>query len=141
MTNTYDSALKFNLEGFFKALNIENWRNRNVLIYTSDHGQTLSENGEQHTHCGTTNTTAATEAMVPLFIINREAMSVDAGYRARHANIFATLLDFMQFPRAERRAFYALSLLTAKAADSRPRDFWVGDPSERILGARVPFDR
>jgi glucan phosphoethanolaminetransferase (alkaline phosphatase superfamily) len=141
LANLYDSALKFNLERFFKALDIENWRNRNVLVYTSDHGQTLSENGERHTHCGTTATTSITEAMVPLFIVVREPMTPDVGYRASHANIFPTFLDFMQFPSNERRDFYAPSLLNVKAVDSQPRQFWVGDPSERILGARFRFDQ
>lgn len=139
MINAYDDALKYNLESFFQNLAIEKWQRRNILIYTSDHGQTLSEHGEQHTHCGTAADTFPTEATVPLFIISRETISVDTGYRASHGNIFATLLDFMEFP-AERHHEYALSLLTAKAGDSKPRYFWAGDPNERVLGVRVKFD-
>ncbi len=139
MINTYDNALKYNLESFFQGLAIEKWQSPNILIYTSDHGQTLSEHGEHHTHCGTALDTSPTEVTVPLFIISREPLSVDTSYRASHGNIFATLLDFMDFP-AQRQREYAVSLLTAKARDSQTRYFWVGDPNERILGARVKFD-
>lgn len=140
MINSYDNGLKYNLESFFQNLAIEKWQNRNILIYTSDHGQTLSEHGEQHTHCGSAADTFPTEANVPLFIISREPLSVDTGYQASHGNIFATLLDFMEFP-AQRQREYAISLLTAKAKDSQTRYFWGGDPNERILGVRLKFDR
>jgi len=140
MINTYDDAVKYNLENFFQNLGIEEWQNRNILIYTSDHGQTLSEHGEQHTHCGTTADTFPTEANVPLFMITREPLAVDTAYRASHGNIFATLLDFMDFPAGERRHAYPLSLMKAKAGDSQTRYFWVGDPNERVLGARLKFD-
>ena len=52
-----------------------------------------------------------------------------------------TLLDLMNFPASERHREYARSLLTAKATDSQPRYFWIGDLSERILGAKLAFDR
>lgn len=140
MINTYDNALKYNLESFFQNLAIEKWQNRNILIYTSDHGQTLSEHGEQHTHCGTGVDTFPTEVTVPLFMISREPISVDTSYRASHGNIFATLLDLMDFPVQDRHREYAISLLTAKARDSQTRYFWAGDPNERILGVRLKFD-
>ncbi len=140
MINAYDNALKYNLESFFQNLAIEKWQSRNLLIYTSDHGQTLSEHGEQHTHCGTAADTSPTEATVPLFMISREPVSVDTGYRASHGNIFATLLDFMDFPADQRHREYALSLLSAKASDSQRRFFWAGDPNERVLGVRIKFD-
>lgn len=140
MINAYDDALKYNLESFFQNLAIEKWQSRNILIYTSDHGQTLSEHGEQHTHCGTSADTFPTEATVPLFMISREPLSVDTSYRASHGNIFATLLDLMDFPVGGRHREYALSLMAAKARDSQTRYFWAGDPNERILGVRVKFD-
>ena len=141
LVNTYDNALKYNLESFFLSLNVEHWQNKTVLVYTSDHGQTLSEHGERHTHCGTASDTAPTEANVPIFIVRREALLIDSAYRPSHANLFATLLDLMNFPKEDRRYAYATSLLEAKAADSRQRFFWVGDFSNLLLNGRVPFDR
>jgi glucan phosphoethanolaminetransferase (alkaline phosphatase superfamily) len=141
LINEYDNALKYNLQSFFRALDVNKWKKQTTLIYTSDHGQTLSEHGEQHTHCGTSTDTFPTEANVPLFMISREPLMVDTGYRASHGNIFATLLDLMDFPANERPREYAPSLLTAKARDSQTRYFWVGDPNERMLGARLKFDQ
>lgn len=141
LINAYDNALKYNLESFFEPLGVSRWNTRNLLVYTSDHGQTLSEHGEKHTHCGTGMDTFPTEAMVPLFIISRAPLSVDTGYRASHANIFATLLDLMNFPASERHHEYARSLLTAKATDSQPRYFWAGGLNEKTLGTRLSFDR
>jgi glucan phosphoethanolaminetransferase (alkaline phosphatase superfamily) len=141
LINTYDNAVKYNLESFFRALDVAAWRNRNLLVYTSDHGQTLSEHGERYTHCGTSMETVPTEATVPLFIISLESLSVDNRFRASHANLFATLLDLMNFPKSERRHQYAISLLDAKATDSQPRYFWVGDLYEKAFNGRLLFDR
>ena len=85
--------------------------------------------------------TAPTEANVPLFIISREPLSVDNKFRATHANLFATLLDLMNFPKPARRYEYAISLLDAKATDSQPRYFWVGDLYERAFNGRLLFDQ
>ena len=114
---------------------------RNLLIYTSDHGQTLSEHGERYTHCGTSVDTAPTEANVPLFIISREPLTVDTGFRASHANLFATQLDLMNYPKSERRHQYAISLLEARSSDSKTRYFWVGDLYEKAFNTRLAFDR
>jgi lipid A ethanolaminephosphotransferase len=141
LINAYDNAVKYNLESFFEPLGVSRWNSRNLLVYTSDHGQTLSEHGEQHTHCGTGMDTFPTEAMVPLFIISRAPLAVDTGYRASHANIFATLLDLMNFPASERHHEYARSLLTAKATDSQPRYFWAGGLNEKTMGTKLSFDR
>jgi len=141
LINTYDNAVKYNLELFFRALAVSEWRNRNLLVYTSDHGQTLSEHGERYSHCGTSIETAPTEANVPLFIITSERLSADNKFKASHANLFATLLDLMNFPKSERRYQYATSLLDAKAGDSQARYFWVGDLYERAFNGRLLFDR
>lgn len=141
LINTYDNAVKYNLESFFRKLDVERWQDQTVLVYTSDHGQTLSEHGERHTHCGTASETAPTEADVPIFMIRREKLPIDSAYHPSHANLFATLLDLMNFPKEDRRYPYAVSLLGAKASDSRQRFFWVGDFSNRALSGRVPFDR
>lgn len=140
LINDYDNALKYNLQSFFGALEVSKWK-KTILIYTSDHGQTLSEHGEQHTHCGTTTDTLPTEANVPLFMISREPLAVDTGFRASHGNVFATLLDLMDFPANERRREFPLSLLTARARDSQTRYFWVGELNEKILGTRLKFDQ
>ena len=140
LINSYDNALRYNLEHFFRALNPASWRDNVFVIYTSDHGQTLSEHGERHTHCGTARTTAPTEASVPLLLITKAPISVETNFLASHANIFTTLLDMMGFPESERRYPYALSLLHAKASQSQVRYFSVGNPQREAVNWRLRFD-
>lgn len=119
--NTYDNAIKYNLETFFHSLVPDSGilPNQTVILYTSDHGQTLSENGSIYSHGGET----VKEAVVPLIIIGNLGAEVDTTYKAMHANIFPTLLDLMNYPEDKRRQKYAVSLLKATAADSKERYF------------------
>jgi glucan phosphoethanolaminetransferase (alkaline phosphatase superfamily) len=140
--NTYDNALRYNLDGFFRTLltDKENLPNDTVVLYTSDHGQTLNENGEKYSHGGDTKT----QAIVPLFIIGNIEKEVDTGFKASHANIFATILDLMKFPEDKRKRKYSISLLNAKGADSIVRYFFTpnvmpGD-NQILLGERIRFD-
>jgi glucan phosphoethanolaminetransferase (alkaline phosphatase superfamily) len=140
--NSYDNAIKYNLETFIRILDSSRQRSQTFIVYTSDHGQTLGEHGERYTHCGQSPiTTQPTEANVPLFLIAPVPILLDTQYRASHANIFATLLDLMNFPKSERRYLYAPSLLDAKRTDSQPRYFYVGGLDQRVFSGPVLFDR
>lgn len=134
--NTYDNAIKYNLDSFFRVLTSDHdpLPNNTVIIYTSDHGQTLNEDGERRSHAGRT----LKEAEVPLFILGETGTKVDTGFRAEHANIFATLLDLMNYPPELRRHPYAVSLLKATASSSADRFFIVPNfvKKEKI---RVPL--
>lgn len=140
--NTYDNSVKYNLESFFRALVLESGvlPDRTVILYTSDHGQTLSEDGGIYSHGGETRK----EAIVPLFIIGDAGGYIDTSYKAMHANIVPTLLDLMSFPEEKRTRKYALSLLKARAADSRERYFITPNvmPGEKIISTttRIKFD-
>lgn len=122
---TYDFAIAYNLESFFSTLFKEGPAANTVYIYTSDHGQTLRENGSVTSHCDE----SKPEANVPLLMIARSSSlpKVDTQFRASHSNIFATLLDLMMYPETERKFAYSLSLLKATAADSRPRVYYSGE--------------
>ncbi len=138
LKNNYDNAIKFNLQSFFVTLLDAGLAKDTFYVYTSDHGQTLSENGEIASHCSNTKN----EAIVPLFIISDPKIipKVDVNYKASHSNIFATLLDLMNFPNSERKYAYTLSLFKAKATDSQPRFYFAGDLHSRSLGGLYPFD-
>lgn len=132
VTNAYDNAIKYNVNSFFTDL-VDDYAelpNNTIIVYTGDHGQTLFVNGRS-SHGGNTKG----EATVPLFIIGPLPAEVDTSYKASHANIFPTVLDLIGYPTElrDRRGF--ISLLHAKAADSRPRFF---NPD---LGVKVLFDR
>jgi glucan phosphoethanolaminetransferase (alkaline phosphatase superfamily) len=94
-----------------------------TFLYTSDHGETLLDGGVPWLHCGPTKS----ETTVPLLLISQQDYAVDTDYKASHYNIFATLLDLMQFPQSERLYQYPLSLFAAKATDSTDRYFLDGN--------------
>ncbi len=136
--NDYDNALLYNSSSFFANL-LENGLARNTFyVYTSDHGQSLNENGQSASHCAD----SKNEANVPLFIIAdpQNLPPVNTDYRAAHANLFPTLLDLMNFPITERRENYVLSLFKAQAADSQPRVYSSGDLHSRDPAAVNFFD-
>lgn len=131
----YDEAITYNLESFFSTLLKDGPDANTVYVYTSDHGQTLRENGAITSHCDETKP----EANVPLLLIARRSdlPNADTQFRASHSNIFATLLDLMQYPEAERKFAYSVSLLKAKRADSQPRVYYSG---ELHLAKQFTFD-
>lgn len=136
LENNYDNAVRYNSESFFDALVGEAFPPDTVFIYTSDHGQTLRQN--HATHAGD----SKAEALVPLFIIGNDARlaNADVNFAASHRNIFATLLDLMNFPKTERAHVYAASLLEAKASDSVTRTYFVGNLSGAFGGKKMIFD-
>jgi glucan phosphoethanolaminetransferase (alkaline phosphatase superfamily) len=137
LVNSYDNGVRYNLEGFFRTLVADgSILERTTVVYTSDHGQTLAENGEHWPHCNE----SRNEALVPLLLLGAPGLAVDTAYAAGHGNIFATLLDLMGVPEAERRHAYGLSLLSAQRADSRPRSYYVGALDGTGGGGYRPFD-
>jgi lipid A ethanolaminephosphotransferase len=139
LVNSYDNALLYNLQSFFSPLVEPGIPDGTVIVYTSDHGQTLGENGAVVSHCSTTRN----EAVVPLFVIGGDARltSADASYKASHENLFATLLDLMNIPDTARQYPYAVSLLKAHGDDSTPRSYYAGDLHSSSFGQSYPFDR
>lgn len=131
VVNSYDNSISYNLDSFFEYL-IDDYRsipNRTVIIYTADHGQTLYAGG-QASHGGLTRQ----EATVPLFIIGTLKPEPDTRFRAAHANIFATVLDLMEYPVEHRRRPYAISLLKARGKDTKRRFY---NPNKQ---EKIPFD-
>ncbi|MEM7031639.1 MAG: sulfatase-like hydrolase/transferase [Chloroflexota bacterium] len=121
--NVYDSGIRYNVNTFFQRMlpDFETLENT-IFIYTSDHGQTLFEDGLQWPHCGATNK----EAMVPLLLIGDVEQTLDTQFPASHSNIFSSFLDLMAVPEAVRAYPYAPSLLTARADSRADRLFLTG---------------
>lgn len=134
--NDYDNALTYNSQSFFSNLIGPGPPANTVYIYTSDHAQNLGEGGRTLTHCSNTRY----EAMVPLLMIGRApAAEPETAFLASHVNIFATLLDLMNYPK-EHSLAYPLSLLRAKAADSKPRFYFEGNLNSRFGNSMTRFD-
>lgn len=138
LINNYNNAIHYNSQSFFTSLLSEGLAENTFYVYTSDHGQTLRENGAVASHCSNTKS----EAIVPLFIIAepQKLSATDTNFKASHSNIFATLLDLMDFPENERKYNYALSLFKAKAADSQPRFYFVGSLYSSEFGGKYLYD-
>jgi glucan phosphoethanolaminetransferase (alkaline phosphatase superfamily) len=124
VTNSYDNGVRFNVNTFFEHLlaDPESALANTVYIYTSDHGETLFEDGAQSLHCNRT----WQEATVPLIIFGRLHQVGDVTYKASHANIFATVLDIMNVPVDARLFSYASSLLHVKSTQTDKRSFFSG---------------
>ncbi|MCB1024582.1 MAG: sulfatase-like hydrolase/transferase [Acidobacteria bacterium] len=134
LVNSYDSAIKYNSDGFFKILAPAIEENENtVLIYTSDHGQNLRDGEQLATHCQQTKN----EANVPLFMLGEFDTELPADFPARHENIFPTLLDLMDIPASFRKYDYADSLLNPRAKRPKHRYYWSLDVTS---GNRLEFD-
>lgn len=136
--NSHDNAVKYNLQLFFTTLFEGGVDKHTFYLYTSDHGQNLRDVPAQGSHCGD----LPQQSIVPLFMIADPAAApaVDTAYKASHSNVFATLLDLMRFPESERRFEYNLSLLKAKASDSKPRTYYVGNISGNSGGRKMTFE-
>lgn len=107
MRNSYKNALRHSIDGFFSALGAEGLDLSNaVIIYTSDHGQNLLDNGSQLTHCSVANSTAS-EGLVPMMVLSAQPQVVEklrpnlAANRDRlsHFNIVPTILEIMGYAR------------------------------------------
>lgn len=104
LINSYKNAISWNIDGFFKPL-INSGRLQNtVVIYTSDHGQNLLDQGTA-THCNRNNASPY-QALVPLLIMTRDKTLLDTFKKtsisnknaASHFNIFPTVLTLMGYP-------------------------------------------
>lgn len=123
ISNPYDNGILYNVNNFFERLLM----NRDVLedtviLYTSDHGQTLFENGVSWLHCNY----IPQEAIVPLILIGENVPPIDTAYHASHSNIFPTLLDLMGVPSDQRIHPYAPSLFSGTMEQMTDRFFFDG---------------
>ncbi len=108
VSNPYDNGIKYTVDRFFEALLMDEKSHQNTIyIYTSDHAQTLFEDGMTWSHCNS----SITEASVPLLMVGNFNEAPDISYMASHNNIFPTILDLMDIPKSEYKYKYNFSLL------------------------------
>ncbi len=50
LVNTYDNGIRFQVDEFFREFVSDTTNQNYVILYTSDHGQTLAEHGQVYTH-------------------------------------------------------------------------------------------
>ncbi|PDW01515.1 sulfatase-like hydrolase/transferase [Candidatus Viridilinea mediisalina] len=137
MVNAYDSGLYYNLEGFFRAAFPDtSIFSHTLVLYTSDHAQTLAQDGEWWSHCRN----SPNEAKVPLILLGEPNQELDTSYAASHFNIFATLLDLMGIAQEQHQYDYQPSLFRVSGEQSRPRFYYVGSLEGGANARFYPFD-
>ena len=129
LVNTYDNGIRFQVDEFFRAFVSETTNQNYVILYTSDHGQTLAEHGQVYTHMKPDKVIVD----VPDFLVSGERYSkkgllagIPPGIRVSHLNNFATLLDLMGVPMSLRVRPYDKSIFSLTAGDNRVRYYMSG---------------
>jgi lipid A ethanolaminephosphotransferase len=118
ITNSYDNAVRYNLDAFFRALLTSDGRlPRTVGLYTSDHAEALGDDGREPF----VRTISREVVTIPLFMFGDDRPAVDTAYRAGHQNVFPTMLDLLGVPDSARSWRYGRSLLQARESDRDQR--------------------
>ena len=129
LVNTYDNGIRFQVDEFFRVFVSETTNQNYVILYTSDHGQTLAEHGQVYTHMKPDKVIVD----VPDFLVSGERYGkkgllagIPPGIRVSHLNNFATLLDLMGVPMSLRVRPYDKSIFSLTAEDNRVRYYMSG---------------
>ena len=129
LVNTYDNGIRFQVDEFFRVFVSETTNRNYVILYTSDHGQTLAEHGQAYTHMKPDEVIVD----VPDFFVSGERYGrkgllagIPPGIRVSHLNNFATLLDLMGVPLSLRVRPYDKSIFSLTAEDNRARTYMSG---------------
>ncbi len=129
LVNTYDNGIHFEVDEFFRVFVSETTNQNYVILYTSDHGQTLAEQGQVYTHMKPDKVIVD----VPEFLVVGERYGqktlltgIPPGIRVSHLNNFATLLDLMGVPMSLRVRPYDKSIFSLTAEDNRVRYYMTG---------------
>jgi glucan phosphoethanolaminetransferase (alkaline phosphatase superfamily) len=138
MLRNYNNAILWNVDGFFRKL-LHQFNPDNVLlVYTSDHGQSLMDGGQRKSHCTSpSENTQVGEGFVPLLVstgipgMEARLRKAAAYNRASGFDIFPTLLLAMGYNEQWVRARSGPSLLDVSPNRSRRflRNNTVGDSS------------
>jgi glucan phosphoethanolaminetransferase (alkaline phosphatase superfamily) len=129
LVNTYDNGIRFQVDEFFRVLVSETTNQDYAILYTSDHGQTLSEHGQLYTHMKTDQEIVD----VPDFLISSERYGkkglidgIASDIKVSHLNNFATLLDLMDVPIPLRIRPYEKSIFALTTGDNSERHYMSG---------------
>lgn len=139
MIASYKTAIRWSTDRFMQTILTPGVPEKTLILYTSDHGQSLSVTGMSHCNAGSV--AARNESIVPLFTVTSDdewrqklakgaVMNFD---KASHFALFPTILQALGYEEPWVAATYGQSLVE-KLASPNGRRFWAG-------GALVPVDR
>lgn len=139
---SYQRAVRWSVDEFFRALLSSVDLTDTLIVYTSDHGQSLLEGGYKLPHCST-GTVHPGEGIVPLL-----TFASDSGFghalktaarehfgHATHFQIFPTLLLAMGYDAAWVARHYGEESLL-RMSDTKKRRFLTGNMFGAGLGAK-----
>jgi len=117
LVNSYKNVIRWTVDTFFQEFLDQVSLANAVVIYTSDHGQNLLDDGKPVTHCRRT-AQSLYEAVVPLMVFTGRAdlkhsfkQSASKNYnKASHFEIFPTLLVLFGYEADAVRTRYNQSL-------------------------------
>lgn len=145
----YGRAVRWASDDFLRTLLTRLEGTDTVVVYTSDHGQSILEGGIEGTH-GVYRDPPASQANVPLMVFGTNARSREAlqGLAAgtlaggrdhmTHFEIFPTLLELLGYAREDVREAFGPGLFEEPA--ERRRRFFSGDPFKTGLRMLNDFD-
>lgn len=129
--NAFMNGLRWSVDEWFRLLLSKRSQFQSyVIIYTSDHGQNIVDDGTLVTHCRPRATRF--EGMVPMIVLSNkqslldrfEGVRPDSYNRTSHFQVFPTLLHLLGYAEPWVRLHYGASL--SELPDSTPQ-FFVGD--------------
>lgn len=139
LTTHYKNAIRWSVDGFFRAILTLGIPEKTLVLYTSDHGQSLSTTGMSHCNAGSA--ADRSEAIVPLFTLTsdpawRRALAEGAMVKfdkASHFQLFPTILQALGYNETWVRSTFGPSFID-RLANPNGRWFWAG-------GTLIPVDR
>ncbi|AOY88034.1 hypothetical protein BKP64_07540 [Marinobacter salinus] len=129
--NSFMNGIRWSVDDWFKGLLSESGEFGNyVIIYTSDHGQNIVDDGTLATHCRPR--ANRFEGIVPMMVFASDAATLERlkaaqaeGYdRTSHFQVFPTLIKLAGYNGAWVKSHYGASL--GEPLGSSP-EFFVGD--------------
>jgi len=115
--NSYRNTVLWNVGTFFQRLLSAKTR-KSVIVYTSDHGQNLHEDGSPGTNSHCSSEPKFIEGMIPIVVIEDKELDtlnwdehvVQNRNSTSHYNIFPTLLALMSYDTSEIEKIYGTPL-------------------------------
>jgi len=129
--NSYMNGIRWSVDHWFERLLSESSSFRPyVIVYTSDHGQNIVDDGTLATHCRPA--AVRFEGMVPMMVFSNDvkilkklkAVQIDNFDKTSHFQIFPTLLGLAGYKDSWIREHYGASLAEHPATSP---EFFVGD--------------
>jgi glucan phosphoethanolaminetransferase (alkaline phosphatase superfamily) len=114
--NSYSNSIRYSVDEFFKYFLSEinfNQNQNTLIIYTSDHGQSILEENRKSTHCDSNNP-PLTQGEVPLLLFSNNAESIINNFKFQsniysHFQIFPTLQQLMGYKNLKGETLFDIN--------------------------------